>query len=81
MTPLTKQEIKMQNLLHFWKIEYEDKLPKSINFQDVRDHCHYTGKYRVAARSICKFKFNVPYEIPAVFHKGSNYDYYFIIKE
>ena len=26
-------------------------------------------------------EFNVPYEIPLVFHNGSNYDYHFIIKE
>ena len=26
-------------------------------------------------------RFNVPNEIPAVFHNGSNYDYHFIIKK
>ena len=30
---------------------------------------------------LCNLKFNVPNEIPVVFHKGSNYDYHFIIKE
>ena len=34
-----------------------------------------------AALSICNLKFNVPNEILVVFHNGSNYDYYFIIKE
>ena len=52
-----------------------------MNYQKVRDHCHYTGKYRGAAHSICNLKFNVPSEIPVVFHNGSNYDYNFIIKE
>ena len=47
----------------------------------VRDHCHYTGKYRGTAHSICNSKFNVPNEIPVVFHNGSNYDYHVIIKE
>ena len=51
------------------------------NYQKVRDHCHYTGKYRGAAHSICSLKFKVPNEIPVVFHNGSNYDYHFIIKE
>ena len=48
---------------------------------EVRDHCHYTAKYRGAAHSIGNLKFNVPNEIPAVFHNGSNSDYHFIIKE
>ena len=51
------------------------------NYRNVRDHCHYTGKYRGAAHSICNLKCNVPNEISLVFHHGSNYDYHFIIKE
>ena len=47
----------------------------------VRDHCHYTGKYRVAAHNICNLRYKIPKEIPVVFHNGSTYDYYFIIKE
>ena len=57
------------------------KLSKTINYWKVRDHCHCTGKYRGAALSIFNLKFNVPNEIPVVFHNGSNYDYHFIIKE
>ena len=34
------------------------KNTKDINYQKVRDHCHYTGKYRGAAHSICNLKFN-----------------------
>ena len=47
----------------------------------VRDHCHYTGKYRGAAHNICNLKYKVPKEIPIVFHNGSIYDYHLIIKE
>ena len=57
------------------------KLSKSINYRKVSNHCHYTGKYRGAAHSICNLKFNVPDEILVVFHNGSNYDYHFIIKQ
>ena len=57
------------------------ELSKSINYRKVRDHCHYTGKCRGAAHSICNLKFNVPLEIPVTFHNGSNYDYHFIIKK
>ena len=52
-----------------------------MNYMKVRDHCHYKGKYRGAAHSICNLKSNVSNEIPVVFHNGSNYDYQFIIKE
>ena len=52
-----------------------------MNYQKIRDNCHYTGKYRDAAHSICNLKFNVPNEIPVLFRNGSNYDYHFIIKE
>ena len=49
--------------------------------QKVRDHCHYTGKYRDAAHNICNLRYKVPKEIPVEFHNGSTYDYHFIIKE
>ena len=39
------------------------------------------GKYRGAAHNICNLRYNVPKEIPVVFHNGSTYDYHFIIKE
>ena len=47
----------------------------------MRDHCHYTGKYRGAADNICNLRYKIPKEIPTVFHNGSTYDYHFIIKE
>ena len=49
--------------------------------QKVRDHCHYTGKYRGAAHSNCNLNYKIPKEIPVVFHNGSTYDYHFIIKQ
>ena len=55
------------------------KLPKSISYQKVRDHCYYTGKYRSAADSACNLKFNVLNETLLVSHIGSNY--HLVIKE
>ena len=49
--------------------------------QKVRDHCHYTGKYRGAAHNICNLRYKIPKEIPVVFLNGSTCDYHFIIKE
>ena len=47
----------------------------------VRDHCHYTGKYRGAGHSKCNLQYKVPKEIPVVFHNGSKYNYHVIINE
>ena len=44
-------------------------------------YCHFTGKYRSAANSICNLRCKIPKEIPVVFHNGSTHDYDFIIKE
>ena len=47
----------------------------------VRDHCHYTGKFRGAAHSECNLRCKVLKEILVVFHNGSTYDYHFKIKK
>ena len=52
---------------------------KDKKYPKVRDHCHYTGKYRGAAHSMCNLKYSVPRKIPI--EKFSNYHYRFIIKE
>ena len=46
----------------------------------VRDHCHYTGKYRGAAHSKCNINYKIVKEIPVLFHNEFVYDYHFIIK-
>ena len=66
-----------QKICYICKKEFDNNDKK----QKVRDHCHYTGKYRVAAHSICILRYKVPKEIPVVFHNGSTYDYHFTVKE
>ena len=61
----------MEEIVIMWN-KYLKKLPKIINYWKFRDYCHYTGKYRGAAHSICNLKYNVPNEIPVVFHNYSN---------
>ena len=51
------------------------------NYQKVRDHCHFIGKYGGATHSICNFRFNVPKKVPVVARNESNYDDNFIIKK
>ena len=79
--PLIKEEKinhNDQQICHICKKEF-DKSDKEDH--KVRDHCHYTGKYRGAAHNICNLRYKVLKEIPVVFHNGSTYDYQFIIKE
>ena len=51
---------------------YFKKLFRDKNYRKVRDHFHYTSKYRGATHSICNLKFNMPNEISVAFHRGSN---------
>ena len=48
--------------------------------EKVRDHCHYTGKYRGAACVSCNSKMKNPKFIPVVFHNLQNYDSHLFIK-
>ena len=78
--PLTKEKKNYndQKVGYICKKEFDTTDKKH---HKVRDHCHYTGKYRGAAHNICNLRYKVPKEIPVVFHNGSTYDYHFIIKE
>ena len=59
-----------------------DKKSKEYkNYCKVRDHCHFTGKYRGAAHSICNLKHKVTKFVPVVLHNGSKYDNHLIIKQ
>ena len=81
MIPLTTKEKIYQNkqkICYVCKKEFNNNDKKNYK---VRDHCHYTGKYRGAAHNICNLRYKVPKEIPIVFHNGSTYHYHFIIKE
>ena len=59
----------------------ENKYLKDKKHRQVRDPCHYIGKHRDNAHSICKLKYGVAKKIALNFHDGSNYDYHFLIKE
>ena len=45
----------------------------------MRDHCHYTGKYRGAAHSSCNLAHRILQHVPVVFHNLSAYDAHNII--
>ena len=47
----------------------------------VRDHCHYTGRYRGPAHNSCNLKYRKPKSIPVFFHNLSGYDSHLFIKK
>ena len=65
----------------FAKNKDEDKYTTEKEYHKVKDHFHFTGKYRGVAHVICNLKEIIPRKCPVVVHSGSNYDYHFIIKE
>ena len=67
MLPLTRKELEPHEdakICYIYGTKFFRKLFRDKNYQKVRDHCYYTGKYRGAAYSNCNLKFNVPNEIP-----------------
>ena len=46
----------------------------------VRDHCHFTGKFRGAAHNICNLQFKKPKFTPVIFHNLSGYDAHLFVK-
>ena len=48
----------------------------------VRDHCHYTGKYRGPAHNACNAcKLKKDKIITVGFHNGTNYDFHLFVKD
>ena len=51
-----------------------------LNNDKVRDHCHFTGRYRGAAHNSCNLEYRKPNFTPVVFHNLSGYDSHLFIK-
>ena len=78
MDPLTEQQWKEYGKLNKCHICLK---PTTHKDPKVRDHCHYTGKYRGPAHRSCNLNYKVPSYIPIVFHNLSGYDAHLLIKE
>ena len=59
---------------------------KNFSFMDkyeekvVRDHCHYTGKYRGAAQASCNLRLRRTKRIPVIFHNFTGYDNHLFVR-
>ena len=53
---------------------------EDLDNDKVRDHCHFTGRYRGAAHNSCNLRYRKPNFIPVVFHNLNGYDTHLFIK-
>ena len=76
MIPLTKEEqCEFENASVCWICQKEFGESKK-----VRDHCHFTGKYRGAAHNQCNLQFKKPKFTPVIFHNLSGCDSHLFVK-
>ena len=54
---------------------------KELKEDKVRDHCHFTGKYRGAAHNSCNLRCRKPRVLPVIFHNLQGYDAHLFIKQ
>ena len=71
----------VRKYVSFSKKHLKKKNDDDKKYCKVRHHCHYAGKYKLPASSICNLRYSIPKEISIVVFNASNYDYYFIVTE
>ena len=63
MLPYIRKELKSfidADVCCICGIRFIKNISKNINYRKVRDHCHYTGKYRGGAHSVCNLNLMYP---------------------
>lgn len=78
----------MTELTDTLKSEHEETEEHQVYFKEfrfenrkVRYHCHYIGLDRLASQNNCNPKYQIPDQIPTVFHKLGGYDVHMLIKK
>ena len=71
-----KEQFEKETICWICKEEFNDIADKNgyKRNEKVRDHCHFTGRYRGAAHNICNLKYRKPNFTPVVFHNLSGYN-------
>ena len=74
-----KEEAERFNETECWMCKEEFK--EDDKNKKVKDHCHFTGRYRGAAHNKCNLKYSIPKFTPVLFHNLAGYDSHLFIKE
>ena len=76
----TQDRTKLEKTKNCWicgkKFSFMDIFEKKV----VRDHCHYTGKFRGSAHSSCNLRLRRTKRIPVIFHNFTGYDNHLFVK-
>ena len=65
----------------FKQAKYCSICDEELGEDRVRDHCHFTGRYRGAAHNKCNLKCRKPRVLPVIFHNLQGYDAHLFIKQ
>ena len=80
LTPEEEKDFKSAQLCHICEKELL-VCKKTGEIFKVRDHCHFTGRYRGAAHNQCNLNCRKPLILPVVFHNLQGYDSHLFIKQ
>ena len=73
---ITKEELNS-----FKQAVYCNVCEEELGKDRVRDHCHFTGKYRGATHNKCNLSCRKPRVLPVIFHNLQGYDAHLFIKQ
>ena len=80
LPPEEEKHFKSAKVCHICEQEF-GVYKKAGEIFKVRDHCHFTGKYRGAAHNQCNLNCRKPLILPVVFHNLQGYDSHLFIKQ
>lgn len=69
-----KQLIRTKSLIFFVIYDFETRIAETYYHSNTANHCHYTGKYRGAAHSICNLRYKENSYHPKVAHNEYVFD-------
>ncbi|XP_072048929.1 uncharacterized protein [Amphiura filiformis] len=77
ISPKEQKLYKKSTRCHICK---EPLTPSNTKNKTVKDHCHFTGKFRGAAHNQCNLAYRAPQFFPVFFHNLAGYDAHLFIK-